>query len=593
MTLIVGAAALGIADYFGKISVTTAFHAQLRQQLMNRAADDRFRFSRYVYRYREAAKVFASQRNIFDYVNTIGWEKNKRPRLITHTRPPKWFARKSIQRALVSPRITLLLDRWGGLREIYYNRSVPLPEGLSPPPERLLQLSQNENYLTAFPEGLFLVTSQTINTDPGKPLATLVLASPIDQAFLLASQQTFSKGYQVALVSEEIPQDEGARTEIIDPLRDIPLRILVSSDMAQLPKGTLLNNLPGHLLVSQQEFYEYGASEMGFRFVTLVSTDLIEPQIKKVIKDYRIRTLVQACLLLSAFAGIMILLTRRIETLSRRVMDFSDKTLERQLVRERSGDQLKMLENQFQKLTRAIKLRTGELKSANTELKDFAHVVSHDLKAPLRAINQLASWLAEDYADVLDEQGKEQLELMMARAERMHAMIDGILEYSRIGRSYEKKKLTDLTPLVTEVIHTLSPPAHIRIDLENELPRIFCEAVRLEQVFLNLIGNAVKFMDKPRGRIQVGSKDRGSHWEFTVTDNGPGIEESLHDKAFQIFQTLVPRDRQESTGVGLSIVKKIVELHQGDIRIQSDPGKGTTFIFTIIKEQQIPGEKGP
>jgi signal transduction histidine kinase len=228
-----------------------------------------------------------------------------------------------------------------------------------------------------------------------------------------------------------------------------------------------------------------------------------------------------------------------------------------------------------------------QVEKINQELKDFAYIVSHDLKAPLRGIKTLAEWILSDYADKLDDNGKEQMNLLMGRANRMHNLIDGILQYSRIGRIEEEKVVVNLNELVTEAIDTIAPPENISITIENELPTIECEQTRIMQVFQNLLSNAVKYMDKPQGQIKVGCVEEDGFWEFYVADNGPGIEEKYFEKIFQLFQTLSPRDESESTGIGLTVVKKIVEMYGCKIWLQSAVGEGTTFFFTLPKQKIV------
>jgi PAS domain S-box-containing protein len=223
------------------------------------------------------------------------------------------------------------------------------------------------------------------------------------------------------------------------------------------------------------------------------------------------------------------------------------------------------------------------LEEKNRELNDFAHVVSHDLKAPLRAISSLTNWIANDYGTLFDEAGKRQLQLLLDRAKRLHDLIDGILEYSRIGRSMDRMQPVYLTELVNEVTQLLAPPDNIRVFIDNTLPTIVCEKDRMVQVFQNLIGNAIRFMDKPNGEIRVGCRDLRHHWRFYVRDNGCGIDPRYHERVFQIFQTLRPKTDTGSTGIGLTIVKRIVESYGGRIWIESEPKRGSTFIFTIPK----------
>jgi two-component system sensor kinase FixL len=222
-----------------------------------------------------------------------------------------------------------------------------------------------------------------------------------------------------------------------------------------------------------------------------------------------------------------------------------------------------------------------ELKSANEELKNFAYVVSHDLKAPLRAIGSLAEWIATDYADKFDDEGREHLRLLVGRARRMDALIDGILQYSRVGRADEGRTDVDLDALMHEVIDSLAPPTHIQIAIDTPLPTVHIERTRMQQVFQNLISNAIKYIDKPQGEVHLGCIAEKKTWKFYVRDNGPGIEQRHFERIFQLFQTLVPRDRVESTGVGLALVKKIIELHDGSVWLESKVGEGSTFFFTL------------
>ena len=230
------------------------------------------------------------------------------------------------------------------------------------------------------------------------------------------------------------------------------------------------------------------------------------------------------------------------------------------------------------------KILLKKFENINNELKHFAYVVSHDLKAPLRGINTLSHWIKEDYEDVLDQTGKENLEMLIGRVRRMHNLIEGILQYSRVGRHEEKMIPVNLNDIVNNTISFLSPPEAIIIDIETSLPVIKIEETRIAQVFQNLLSNAIKYCNKDKGAIRIGCDySHDKIYQFYVSDNGIGIEEKYYDKIFEIFQSVDDKNDIESTGIGLALVKKIVNMYGGEIWLDSVPAKGTTFYFTLPK----------
>jgi light-regulated signal transduction histidine kinase (bacteriophytochrome) len=233
------------------------------------------------------------------------------------------------------------------------------------------------------------------------------------------------------------------------------------------------------------------------------------------------------------------------------------------------------------------------LEEKNRELMDFAHIVSHDLKAPLRGIKMLSEWLCADCGEQLDADAREKLHLLQGRAERMHDLIEGVLQYSRIGRIKEDIVTVDLNALLPTIIDTIAPPEHVTIRMDSRLPVIPCGTTRITQVFQNLLTNAVKYMDKPVGQVAVACTEDSDAWTFSVSDNGPGIEQRHFDKIFQIFQTLTPHDGFESTGIGLTLVRKIVEYYGGRVWLTSEVGKGSTFFFTLPKQGSQPQNDKP
>ena len=241
------------------------------------------------------------------------------------------------------------------------------------------------------------------------------------------------------------------------------------------------------------------------------------------------------------------------------------------------------IEEAMDELNRKLESANRELTRTNKELQEFARIAAHDLKTPLRAIGTLADWIATDYADKFDEQGREQVRLLVTKAKQMTALIDDILHYSGVGHSTQKPQPVDLNNLLPEVIAEIAPPDHIEVAAQKDLPTIVGKRIHIIQIFQNLLSNAVKYMDKPRGNIKVACVEQEDFWTFTVTDNGPGIDGRYFEKIFEIFQTLGRRGGDESTGIGLSIVKKLVELNSGRIWVESELGKGSTFFFTLPK----------
>lgn len=224
------------------------------------------------------------------------------------------------------------------------------------------------------------------------------------------------------------------------------------------------------------------------------------------------------------------------------------------------------------------------LEWVNGELREFAYIVSHDLKAPLRAIGSLADWISEDYYHLFDDLGKEQINLLQGRIRRMYSLIDGIFEYSRVGRVEERKTKVNLNDIIRDIKNNIDCPPNFEILIENELPVLYWDPTRVYQVFQNLISDAIKYNDKQHGFVRISSQATRSYYLITVEDNGCGIEEKYFDKIFKIFQTLRPRDQVESTGVGLTLIKKIIELYGGNISLNSTPGEGTTFFLKIKNE---------
>lgn len=231
------------------------------------------------------------------------------------------------------------------------------------------------------------------------------------------------------------------------------------------------------------------------------------------------------------------------------------------------------------------------LERTNSELDKFAYVVSHDLKAPLRAIGSLSDWIEEDAGSQLNAESLSHLQTIKGRVVRMEGLINGILDYTKAAKKNEEIIDIDSGDLVRETIDLLGPPARVMVNVRGEFPILSARKVKLQQVFMNLVSNAYKYNDKEDQQIEIGCEFQGSSCIFYVKDNGPGIEKAYHEKIFVIFQTLNARDEVESRGVGLAIVKKIVEEEGGRIWVESEQGKGACFRFVWPRTARVTPEE--
>ena len=247
-----------------------------------------------------------------------------------------------------------------------------------------------------------------------------------------------------------------------------------------------------------------------------------------------------------------------------------------------ADDNLGGLAASLNRMTLTLDASFSALHKRNQELDQFAYVASHDLKAPLRGVGTIVKWIEEELSAELSPQLRTYIGQIKGRLSRLEDLINGLLAYARAGRTAPARETVDVRQLLEEVADLVVPP-DFTLALGPDLPTFSTDRLGLQQVFTNLLSNAVKYHHRGAGHLAVTCRDAGPAYEFRVQDDGPGIAPEYHQKIFLLFQTLRDRHTAESTGIGLSIVQKIIDEHQGQIWIESAPGQGAGFIFTWPK----------
>lgn len=242
-----------------------------------------------------------------------------------------------------------------------------------------------------------------------------------------------------------------------------------------------------------------------------------------------------------------------------------------------------------------VKERSSELETANNdfgtangELKEFAYIVSHDLKAPLRAIDSLTGWIVEDYEEALDEEGKDLIQTLKGRVTTMNQLIDGILQYSRISRLNSSPEDVDLNEIIIYVWSLGKPEKPFKINIVKDLPNLFTNYDKMQELFQKIVENAIRFNDKAEGLITVDWSEDDTFIHVTIKDNGIGIPEKDFEEIFKIFRSLDKKKHKNQIGLGLTLAKRIVETYDGHIGIESTVGEGTTFTVSLPKTEEKP-----
>jgi PAS domain S-box-containing protein len=242
------------------------------------------------------------------------------------------------------------------------------------------------------------------------------------------------------------------------------------------------------------------------------------------------------------------------------------------------------LKSGYDELDRRVKERTKHLKASNDELKELAYTLSHDLKAPLRGIKTLIDWVHEDNKLKVDKTSLQNFQLIDQKVKMLYSLINDIIEFSKIGDDGAHREEVNFELVLVEVVEMLNIPASVELVILEKLPTIISSKVQMVQVFQNLISNAIKYNDNDKVIIEIGTIVKQSALIFFVRDNGQGIDPKHHERIFKIFKTLAPKDNGDNTGIGLSIVRKIITKHNGRIWVESELGKGSCFYFTLNQE---------
>lgn len=252
------------------------------------------------------------------------------------------------------------------------------------------------------------------------------------------------------------------------------------------------------------------------------------------------------------------------------------------VIKDDQKDELTNLSSSLNTMSSTIQKNINDLENKNTELDKFANVVSHDLKAPLRGIHNVLQWIEEDLGSELSTQMKKYLNIIRQRLKRMEDLINGLLDYARVRRRSAPEQI-NVRNLVQDLVNEMVPRSFSVVI--SDLPVIFTERLKLEQVFANLISNAVKYSSSENGHVAISSREFETFYEFSVKDNGIGIDPEYHSRIFEMFQTLREKNEQESTGIGLAITKKILDENGSNIRVVSALNEGTEFVFTWPKNK--------
>lgn len=317
---------------------------------------------------------------------------------------------------------------------------------------------------------------------------------------------------------------------------------------------------------------------------------------QKIRKDTQILSLFIICITLVITYMLAAWFTRPLETMTQNIIAAEQNPDNIITLPTHRKDEIGNLAKAFKSLMQSLANNKADqeklikkLEFSNQELDNFAYVASHDLKAPLRVIDNASKWLEEDLQKHLNDETRESMNLLRNRVRRMEKLLDDLLEYSRIGKTDDEnfKVKVNGDALIADILQLLSPPPNFKISIDPSLQNVIVNRMPLQQILLNLINNAIKHHDKDNGHIEISSTENPENYIFTIKDDGPGIPAKFHKQIFKMFQTLKPRDQVEGSGMGLAMVYKNIEIYGGKITLESMVGQGTIFHVTWPKDQHI------
>lgn len=577
--ILIGTAILGVLNHVFSETLSRALLQQQSERLEREAQDSRTRFDSYVAAYSSAAHLIVSQRNYLEYLGQQSWGVNDSSVIKEYIRElPSWLPDASVMRSLVKIYFAILIDGGHRIREIYRGGEGEIPNALMNGESFLINESSGQSYLTTIDGHPFILVSEVSEAilSPGRlEKITLILASPLNDDFLLATQGFSPHQNIVALVDRE------------------KQTVVSSNQPILLPPGTALGPTDQRFLITGKSFFD-GHADLYLQFTSLVSKEEYSRLIETILSAARKQYVIMATVFILSASLVMLWVTNKIRKLTLEITAFSTKVLGVQptpFASIETGDEFHILNDRFHYLAReiassqhALTNSNQALANSNQELEHFAYIASHDLQEPLRMVTSYLQLLVKRYHGKLDSDANEYIQFAVDGAKRMKILIESLLAYARLGTVKKSMISVNCQALCSNAIKNLQiviQEKQAEIVINNSLPILLGDPAQLTELFQNLIANAIKFQGEKRPEVHVSASQKDAFWVFSVKDNGIGIDPRHFDRIFVIFQRLHTVQEYPGTGIGLSFCKKIVERHGGRIWIESELGKGTTFHFTL------------